>query len=516
MPNFTANLSITTGRGDKLVSSKTGVYNDILNLRQLVDNSNAHVLMLTGSKTIGAATLPDAKSLVIKNTGVVGAEIVVRTVTSTDGTPDTSGSYAYQKYLLASKEFIYFPNIRQMYGAVINSTANAYTLDNQVPDSNMYVALNNVAAGDPQLLNEAVDSGAETAIDVDEGAYFYVGDIIRLENDVCEVVSISSNTITVIRGTHGSTKATHAEDVAIRLPFFNAYGGLAFDRYSVAQTDSSGNFMATNFFGYGRNTDGSGNRESMGIVAGSFSCKFYESGYQNMTNDGGITSSTSTGLTAETTYYLSVAQNGGSTDAVTFTTGTNVAFGGTNGVISKLQTMVDDLFKDPSKNGYEDGATFAIVEGNLRCTSKSHLSTSAIAITTNTAGTAGTDELFDASNVIGRFPATIPSAVAAKLPPDTILDKKSGLEIQNISRMAYDDGFGNINGVCGGSISYDSGVIIFLNAPPNAEFVVSANYGSSQSGGNRFTTDDGNSIVDIRARSTNSKIDTTIELIGVR
>ena len=100
---------------------------------------------------------------------------------------------------------------------------------------------------------------------------------IRLENEICEVTGVLANTITVIRGTHGSTKATHADDVAIRLPFFNNY--VDFDKYSTAQTDSLGRFKATNFFGYGRNTDGSNNRESNGIVAGSFSCKFYEAGF---------------------------------------------------------------------------------------------------------------------------------------------------------------------------------------------------------------------------------------------
>ena len=38
-------------------------------------------------------------------------------------------------------------------------------------------------------------------------------------------------------------------------------------------------------------------------------------------------------------------------------------------------------------------------------------------------GTAGTDELFDTSNVIGRFPATIPTAIAAKLPDDVLYDR---------------------------------------------------------------------------------------------
>ena len=82
--------------------------------------------------------------------------------------------------------------------------------------------------------------------------------------------------------------------------------------------------------------------------------------------------------------------------------------------------------------------------------------------------------------------------------------------------MPCHDGFSNIKGMCSGNINYETGAITLLNAPPNSEFVFSANYGASQSGGNKFTANDANSITNIGARSTNSKIDTTIELIGLK
>ena len=44
-------------------------------------------------------------------------------------------------------------------------------------------------------------------------------------------------------------------------------------------------------------------------------------------------------------------------------------------------------------------------------------------ITAGTSGTANTDELFDGSNQIARFPAVVKTAVAAKLPDDTLRDK---------------------------------------------------------------------------------------------
>ena len=506
MPNFSASLNITTGRGDTLSASKTGNYEDILNIRQRVDNTNTHILMITGASGKGAATLPDSKSLIIKNTGNVGAEILIQSLTHTDGTPDTTGAAAFQKYLLGSKDFIYLPNIRQMYGTTTSSSANAYTIDGS-PSSNMYEALDNAAGGDPQLLNEDVDSGAETAINVDEGAYFYEGDLIRLENEICEVVSISSNTITVIRGTHGSTKATHADDVAIRLPFFNAYAD--FDKFSVAQTDSSGRFKAMNFFGKARNTDGSGNKESMGLVAGSFSMKFYESGYQEL-GLSNITSATSTGLTASQQYLIDITvDNGTKFQDLTFTTdSSDLSFG-------KVITLINDALNTQfytAGNLFEKRVTVSIVNGDVRFTSGSHLSTSAILIE----DTGDANSLFDAS-AIGRFPSagTIEAPVAARLPKDTIIDGKSGISIQNVANMAYDDGYGVIKGVANGTLNYETGAINFTGKP-NAEFTVAVSYGSSQSGGNRFSTDDGNCITAISARSVNSKIDTTIEVIGLQ
>ena len=160
MPNFTANLNITTGRGDTLSATKSGDYSEIFNIRQTVDNTNAGNLLLTGAKAVGVASINDAKSLIIKNTGQVPAEVIIQSQTHTDATPDTTGANAFQKFILSSQDFIYFPNVRQMYGASTNSSSNAYEIDNVVGGT-LYRALNNAAAGDAQLVAEAID-GSET------------------------------------------------------------------------------------------------------------------------------------------------------------------------------------------------------------------------------------------------------------------------------------------------------------------------------------------------------------------
>ena len=506
MPNFNANLNITTGRGDTLTASKSGSYSEIFNIRQTVDNTNSGNLLLTGAKAVGVASINDAKSLIIKNTGQVPSEIIIQSQTHTDATPDTTGSNAFQKFILASQDFLYFPNIRQMYGSTVNSSNNAYTLDNEAPHGSMSRDLNNAAAGDAQLVNEAID-GSETAIDVDEGAYFFVGDLIRVDDEIMEVTGISSNTLTVIRGTHGSSAASHSDNTAIELPFFNAF--VDYDKYSVAQTDGSGKFKAMNFFSFGRNTDGSGNQESMGV--NNIAIKFYSQGFQEI-GLSNITSSTSSGLAVSTEYKFNITVDGGSVFSnLTFTTdSSDVTFGGTNGIINKIQDALDEQFYTAGSNLFEKKVTVSIVNGDVRFTSGSHLSTSAILLAAPTSGTTPFG--------VGRLPAiaNVEAPVASKLPNDTIIDKRTGLETKNIGQMAYDDGNGNINGVCNGTISYNSGAIQLTNAPANAEFVVSANYGSSQSGGNRFGTDEGNSIAAVSGRSCNSKIDTTIEIIGLK
>ena len=175
---------------------------------------------------------------------------------------------------------------------------------------------------------------------------------------------------------------------------------------------------------------------------------------------------------------------------------------GTSSPCSEISTSTSNLF--------EKKVTVSIVNGDLRFTSGSHLSTSAILLAAPTSGTTPFG--------VGRLPAiaNVEAPVASKLPPDTIIDKRTGLEMKNIGQMAYDNGNGVIRGRCNGTISYNSGAIQLTNAPANANFVVNANYGSSQSGGNRFGASEGNSIAAINGRSCNSKIDTTIEIIGLK
>ena len=64
--------------------------------------------------------------------------------------------------------------------------------------------------------------------------------------------------------------------------------------------------------------------------------------------------------------------------------------------------------------------------------------------------------------------------------------------------------------------AHDSGAIDIQGCPPNAQFVVDANYGSAHSGGNNYTSNQQNSLLAISGRSCNSKINTVFEVIGLK
>ena len=217
-----------------------------------------------------------------------------------------------------------------------------------------------------------------------------------------------------------------------------------------------------NFFGYGRTADAI----SDGIVPGSVSFKFYSQGYQEV-GLSGITPNTNSGLASSTTYYFNIDVDGsGSPKEVSFTTdSSNVNFGGKNGIINKIQDYFDQQFYTEGSCLFEKRVTVRIVDGDIRFTSESRLSTSAIALTAGTSGTANTDELFDGTNQIGRFPAVVESAVGAKLPDDTLFDPVTYEENPNIGAFMYDDGNGNLVGAGTGSINYETGSVDFTSFP---------------------------------------------------
>ena len=488
-------------------------YNNVFENSQEVDNTDGFINVLSVSTTKGANTVSNIKALCVYNEGNVGAELQFayqewKNNSNTDdaNSVDTGGGATVTRYatmLLQAGEFIYLPHGRLLGYNADASGANATSITNVAPNSNEYTAVAD------ELINGAINDSV-TTVTVDDRDYFKRGDLIRLENEILEVTAISGNDLTVIRGSHGSTSASHSDDTAIRLPFFNAYNN--YNRYSVAQTNKNGKFKAMNFFGYGRTADAI----SDGIVPGSVSFKFYSQGYQEV-GLSGITPNTNSGLASSTTYYFNIDVDGsGSPKEVSFTTdSSNVNFGGKNGIINKIQDYFDQQFYTEGSCLFEKRVTVGIVDGDIRFTSESRLSTSAIALTAGTSGTANTDELFDGTNQIGRFPAVVESAVGAKLPDDTIFDSVTYEENPNIGAFMYDDGNGNLVGAGTGSINYETGSVDFTSFP-NAEYVVSATYLSAHSGGTNVSIANGhNHLTSVGARSTNQKLNAKIKVIAL-
>ena len=502
----------------KVISSTSGSSSTRANKEQVKSftysqATNALLLDVDAAQTEGSVKTADIGEIEIENTGKYPAfAILGYRLWTAEGT--MSGNTYQVVHLLRPNEVMIVPDAPAIIVDEDNNQYDGTAVDNAAPS----VTENFAYLDSGATLGEDI-AADETEIDVNDGDYFRINDLIQVgintttatKIEIMRVTGISTNTLTVTRALYGTTQSVSSAQTngtsgavsgaKVYFPFFNTYGG-EYNRYTVVQTDASGRFHAKNFFGVGR-----AGTHLMGITAGSVALKFYNAGYQNLTNDGDITSATNSGLSASTTYYASISIDGATTDKFTFTTdSSNVNFGGNNGVISKIQAAIDALYYNPAKNGYEKKATVSIVNGNVRITSGQRLSTSAISVTTNTDGTAGTDELFDTSNVIGRFPATIPTAVAASLPDDVVYDNVTYGSSPNESAFCYDDGYGNLMGACRGTINYETGEINFVSAPANAEFVYSCLHTSPFSG-KKDSTDSAkmNSLKAIYGNTPNQK-----------
>jgi len=388
--------------------------------------------------------------------------------------------------------------------AIIRTGESSVIMDGTVVDNDAPHADKYTASG--ALLAEEQNPASETDIEVDDGDgatainLFRVNDLIRIDDEIMRVDSISGEVLTVTKGLFGTDSVVHSNNDPVRFPFFNAYHD--FDRYSVAQTDSSGRFKCFNFFGQGRSITA-----SQGIIPGSVAIKFFTEGaFQNL-GLSGITSSSTTSLTASGSYWFKIAIDGGTAEAINFTVdSSNTNWGGTNGVISKIQAALDDKYNNTTSNTFQQKSTIAIVNGDVRFTSGQRLSTSAIALTAGTDGASASYNIFAQQN--GWFPAlaNVPDAIAAKLPDDVTYDRITYATIPNSGAFGYDNGNGRLSGMCTGTINYETGAVDMTGCPVNAEFVVTCLHSSAFSGKlNDATTDRINSLVNVLANTTSQK-----------
>jgi hypothetical protein len=448
------------------------------------DTTNDLLLDISKDASASSQKSGDISMVRVSNTGSTPAVAIFGFQQWTD--EDTIGNENFLHFLLSPGEVISMPATRAIMTDNDTDLYEGEPLNSQVVSSNLEV-------DSGATLAENVED-SDTEFNVSDSDYFRVGDCIQLgindstttRQEVMEVTAIGTNNLTVRRALYGTSAADKdsqtdstngaVSGAKIYFPIFNKYHD--YDKYSVVQTDNLGRYRSTNFFGYGRAATA-----LSGITPGSVAIQFYTKGYQGL-GLSDVTSNTPTGLTASTTYYLTIAADGGSALEINFTTdATNGNFGGENGLISKIQDALDTAYYTAG-NLFEKKVNVVIRGGDVIFESQSKLSTSAIALTAGTSGSGASVRFLAQAN--GRIPAlaNIASAVDARLEPELNYDRVTySSSYKNI--FITDDGYGNLKyaGRSVGTINYETGAVDWqISSCPNAEFVISALYNAPFSG----------------------------------
>ena len=519
--------------GDKTLSkSLNKTFSEEIIQRKEVDNTDNGVQVVGfNDAAFLASSLKDAKGIVICNEGQVGAELNIN-IAGWNGNANNNEGGLDVKRMLQAGEFFYLPSLSLLKGSGNGSVATGTVLDNQVPPTDMYV--------DSGVNLDGALEDSESALQVADIAKFEVGDLVQVGiNDttatrieVMEITSITiddsgtdedgAGTLVVRRALHGTSKAdkdtqTNGTNGAVsganvHFPIFNGYydyNTAISGSSQLIMTDGQGRYKINNFFGYGRSA--LAHDEQQGIVPGSVAIKFYNNAYHEIHFPRPINSSTDSKVSASTAYAFDLTVDDSSATNIAFTTSTNTKFGGTDGLIQKIQDAINTAFE-----GTAFGCTVGIVNGNLRFTSNSHMAAhdgtngSKVLIEDASSGT----DIFTGSVGIMPNDTAFPNPVEPSLPDDVIIDYSSGRTSPNTSAFMYDDGHGNLmyQGSTVGTISYLTGAIDFvIPSLPYAQFVVNAAYDSALSGGTKIKAGHADTgISSIFARSINSKINTTI------
>ena len=555
--NADIELKIRTNDGEYICSSQE-VYTDSSNIIQEISagtqGTTSELTTLTEfSKDLAALTAHSAKTLLIKNSSNIGAEVVFQLRDWKDDSDtdvrnlatdlDSSGTSdkRYISMLLPAGKYAYLPTSRivsytpaDVAGGSIESAAFASdgTISELPSGVNAAVAgttlvdgsdLNTVA--NPETFT--VDTGG-----TDNASMFKVGDLIKVDSEVMKVASITGNTLTVDRGLFGTTIATHADDAAIHFYYGNEYLKAS---ESLCMTDQNGQFKQSGaFFGKARTSD----KVADGLCPGSVAIgPFYTKGGNLDWGLENIKASDETGLAASTTYTFHIVVDEFHVDgfsdvsseaAIAFTTdSSDTTFAGSgNAVLPKIQARFDALYYDASSGLHNKKVEIGIVNGDIRVTSLSNNSNTRVGIG-NVSGTTPFD--------VGRFPAlssgvpvlegttegggTTDSIVfgpKAALNDEEIEDPVTNKTIVNTDAFIFDDGNGNLlyQGSVVGQCNYEKGHLEFaVSSLPKAQFNVQGQSHSAHSGGVSYVIQGYNSISSISVRSVNHKANTKIELI---
>ena len=559
---LTANLTL---QGDETYSCNVDkTYTDSFVLEQELSSTSTFIQLSAFSKTIGSVTAANAKAVVVKNISNIATELMIETWgwrnDSGGETQDVQNSVdmneenstgeetavRFISVLIPAGDFFYLNTNRLItYAPLVHSTLESAaaaaigTIEIEPKDIQSGAEFKDVRAingstygtGTEVLTDEAVAIG-ETAIDVDDAHWFKADDLIMIDDEVMEVISISSNTLTVKRGALGSADVTHTEDDELHYFFGNEY--LAFDT-GKCQSDASGRFSQRGaYFGYARTDD----TYADGLVAGSVAILlgYTEGGFLDW-GLSGITANGKTGLAASTAYTFHIVVDefnvGGfdsvsSETAIAFTTDASdlTWAGSSNAVLPKIQAIFDEQYTTTSSGLLGKKVTIGIHNGDIRVTSHSNHSDTIVGIG-NVSGTTPFG--------VGAFPAlassvpdllgkivgggttdTIVYGLPSSLPPETSINSVTGKTDINSDAFLLDDGNGNLlfRGSVVGKISYTSGHCSWHVASiPNAEFKIWGHSHSAHSGGAVSVLNGANSIKGVYARSVNPVENSKVKMV---
>ena len=475
-------------------------------------------------------------SIVVKNTGSIPIVAISVYESYTDDDTD-AGPLSLQTMLLPNESFM--PPTR---GIIHGTTANALeVIDGTVVDftttlgDTTEMATFKSDSGDNAASGELNNTTDPVVFELDNGHEKYrVGDMLRVTNEILRVEgtyddnptssTVADNHIVVSRGHHGSTAASHSGTPDIYFACFNEYHDydiILSGSSQLCQTNALGQFKSSNFFGYGR-VDATADNKTFGITPGSICFRFYSQASQEVYMGGTgaaggtgvsnipITSATSSQLTASTTYSFNLTIDDSSATTVSFTTdSSNVNFGGTNGIISKIQSAINTATRTAGNNLFGYSCSVGISNGNLRFVSNSYLSphdgTNGSKILLED-GAGGTNVFTGAAGI---FPdiLNVPSPVKPVIAGKSVYNRLTYEKSPNSGNMIYDDGNGKllIGGRTAGSINYETGAFNFTTFA-NAEFEVSLAHASPFSGKLNAAQEDTGVITAIHANVVNQNL----------
>jgi hypothetical protein len=499
------------------------------------------ILAISGTDSDSITTADSPRAVAIHNTGKFPVVAMMGYQQYID--ENTQNQTLFIHTLLLPGESIY-PNMRGIISTQGSEDAQTHAsfadgslwnLDGEVVDFSAPNTALKVDTGDNVNSTELANTTALVVFEIDNGHEQYrVGDYLRIDDTAVEILkvegtyddnptqeTVADNHIVCSRGHLGTSAVSHDGSAAsIYWAVSNEY--YDYDRVlsgntQLVQTDSLGRFKCSNFFGLGRNN---GATSAFGLVPGSVCIRFYTSAYQEIPMGGTgvaggtggsnipITSSTSSMLTASTEYSLNLIIDDSVETTVSFTTdSSNVNFGGTNGIIRKMQEAIDTATRTAGNNLFGYSCTVSITNSKLRFTSNSHLlphdgaNGSKMEVKD---GAGGTNVLTGAAGIFPDINNSI-AAVEPQLPDLQIYDSITYATSPNMANLCYDDSHGNLTGAATGKISYETGAISFTGLA-NASFEVSVVHNSPFSGKLDANKADANTLKSIHANTLNKNM----------